>query len=218
MKVKCINDMKNHCPLCDGIGEIFYKNNRQLYYECSNCKGIFASIDLRLNFEEEKTRYNTHNNDVNDIRYQKFVNPIFSSIIRDFTTNDKGLDFGAGTGPVISKLLGDKKYQIKQYDPFFHNYPELLEQKYNYIACCEVIEHFYNPKKEFATFKKILQQNGKLYCMTDIYNHTIDFDKWYYKNDPTHVFIYQKETFEWIKNEFNFSDLKIDGKLITLTK
>lgn len=210
--------MSKNCPLCNGVGEVFYKKNKQIYYNCNICNGIFLDIDNRLDYEAEKARYVTHNNDINDIRYQEFVAPIFLSIINDFTRKDQGLDFGAGTGPVISKLLNDRKYNIQQYDPFFHNYPELLNQKYNYIACCEVIEHFYYPKKEFATFINILQKDGKLYCMTDIYNHTIDFDKWYYKNDPTHVFIYQKETFEWIKNEFNFGDLKIDGKLIILTK
>jgi len=39
--------------------------------------------------------------------------------MKDFNTNHKGLDFGAGTGPVISKVLKDKGYCIAQYDIFF---------------------------------------------------------------------------------------------------
>ncbi|MCL4857464.1 MAG: methyltransferase, partial [Flavobacteriales bacterium] len=58
---------------------------------------------------------------------------------------------------------------------------------------------------------------GKLICMTDIYNPTIDFASWYYKNDPTHVFIYQKETFEWIKTTFNFSELTIEKRLVVFS-
>jgi len=209
--------MKNYCPLCSSIGSIFYQSNKQLYYQCNNCYGIFVDKQFRLDREAEIEHYRTHNNDVNDKNYQKFVFPIFSAIKRDFTQNDKGLDFGAGTGPVISKLLRDNNFIIVQYDPFFHNYPNLLNTKYNYIACCEVIEHFHNPQKEFALLKKLLQQNGNLYCMTDIYDASINFEKWYYKNDPTHVFIYQKETFLWIKEAFGFTDITTEGRLLTFT-
>ena len=118
---------------------------------------------------------------------------------------------------MISKVLKDYDYQIAQYDPFFHNFPDLLKYKYDYIACCEVIEHFYNPHKEFELLKNLLHQDGKLYCMTDIYDNNIDFYKWYYKNDPTHVFIYQKETFQWIKEKFGFSDVQINERLIVFS-
>ena len=160
-------------------------------------------------------RYKEHNNDIEDEKYQKFVSPISSSIMRDFTHNNKGLDFGAGTGPVISKILKDNDFLIEQYDPFFHNYPDLLEEKYDYIACCEVMEHFHNPKKEFGLLKKLLLQDGKLYCMTDIYNKNINFHNWYYKNDPTHVFIYHKETVNWIKEKFGFLNVTIEDRLVT---
>ncbi len=53
--------------------------------------------------------------------------------------------------------------------------------------------------------------------MTDIYNKSIDFHSWYYKNDNTHVFIYQKETFDWIKEHYGFSKVEIEGRLITLS-
>jgi hypothetical protein len=53
--------------------------------------------------------------------------------------------------------------------------------------------------------------------MTDIFNGS-DFDSWYYKADPTHVFLYQKETLHWIKDYFGFSGIIIDGRLITFTK
>ena len=106
-------------------------------------------------------------------------------------------------------------FKIKAYDPIFHKNPKLLDEKYDYIACCEVIEHFYNPKKEFALLKKLLLKGGRLYCMTEIYDQNIDFGSWYYKNDPTHVFIYQRKTIDWINTEFGFSDVNINGRLIT---
>ena len=152
--------MTNPCPLCNSTADIFYEFKKQLYFQCVNCRAIFMAENLRPNPESEKSRYEEHINDVNDEGYQRFVSPITEGIMHDFKPGNKGLDFGAGTGPVISKVLKDNGYSILQYDPFFHNHPELLEQKYDYIACCEVIEHFYNPKKEFVLLRKLLRPNS----------------------------------------------------------
>jgi hypothetical protein len=47
-----------------------------------------------------------------------------------------------------------------------------------------------------------------------LYNENIDFDKWYYKNDDTHVIFYQKNTFEWIKEKLNFSKVSCSDRLV----
>lgn len=172
---------------------------------------------LRPDAKEERLRYEEHFNDVENEGYQRFVSPITSSVLNDFSKTDKGLDFGAGTGPVISKLLKDQDYSLVQYDPFFHNFPDLLKDKYNYIVCCEVMEHFYHPKKEFELLQNLLHTKGKLYCMTDLWDESIDFHKWYYKNDQTHVFIYHINTIEWIQKEIGFSNVTIEGRLITFS-
>ena len=208
------NNIKNHCPLCNNTATVFYQFKKQLYHQCNNCFGIFVDEKLIPDREVEMLRYEKHHNDIEDEGYQKFVSPITSAIIRDFNQKHKGLDFGAGTGPIISKILKDNGFQIKQYDPFFHNYPKLLEEKYDYIAACEVIEHFHDPKKEFSLLKDLLLPNGNLYCMTNIYNESIDFHNWDYKNDLTHVFIYHKKTIHWIKEYFGFSDVTIKDRLI----
>ena len=54
--------------------------------------------------------------------------------------------------------------------------------------------------------------------MTLIYHKGIDFENWFYKNDPTHVFLYQKETFHWIKNYFGFKKVIINNRLILFCK
>ncbi|MCK5682868.1 class I SAM-dependent methyltransferase [bacterium] len=207
--------MENQCPLCNSKSTIFYQYKKNLYHQCNNCLGIFPDKSLVLDSESEKARYKEHNNDVEDKNYQKFVFPITASILRDFTQKHVGLDFGAGTGPVISKVLEDNGFNIRKYDPFFHDYPELLKNKYDYIACCEVMEHFHDPKKEFCLLKQLLKPNGKLYCMTDIYDKSIDFHKWYYRNDATHIFIYHRNTIHCIKKEIGFSNVSIDGRLVT---
>jgi len=207
----------SNCPLCHCEAGTFYQYEEQHFFQCPTCYGIFLDKKLRLTYEEEIARYKTHNNNIEDKNYQQFVSPITLAVLKDFTPAHKGLDFGAGTGPVISKVLEDKGLQIVQYDPFFHNYQNLLQSTYDYIVCCEVMEHFFDPQKEFTLLKKLIKPNGKLYCMTVLYDDNIDFQNWYYKNDPTHVFLYHSKTIRWIQENFAFSGVRIEGRLITFS-
>lgn len=204
-----------YCPLCHSPAIPFYKDS---FFECSECKAIFLAPELFPNPIDEKARYEEHINDVNDPHYQEFVSPITSKVCEDYGIDSVGLDFGSGTGAVISKVLEDRGYTIYQYDPFFNNIPELLKKKYDYIVCCEVIEHFHDPEKEFHLLKNLLKPGGHLYCMTSIYNEDINFHGWNYKNDQTHVFIFQKETLEWIKVHYGFSSMTIDNRLVVFQK
>ncbi len=212
-----INSNKEKCPLCKSRSNPFYKDKRCSYFKCTNCMSVFLDRKQLPDSETEMKRYLEHNNDVNDPGYQKFVSPIVSSVLNDFTKKDYGLDYGAGPGPVVAKLLKEKNFQIEVYDPFFHDDKKVLAKKYNYIICCEVIEHFHHPKKEFEKLKNMLLPNGKIYCMTDLYDEEIDFRNWYYKNDQTHVFIYHEKALEWIKGNLNFTGINVDDRLITFS-
>jgi 2-polyprenyl-3-methyl-5-hydroxy-6-metoxy-1,4-benzoquinol methylase len=202
------------CPLCNSVATLFCEKPMHLFYKCITCDGIFRPKHTFLSADAEKKHYEKHNNDVLDERYQAFVSPIVEAVLHDFTTEAKGLDFGSGTGPVIAKMLTDKGYQVQNYDLFFANDLALLNQKYDYVSCCEVMEHFQQPYQEFELLKGLLLPQGKLYCKTEVFNRQTPFENWYYKDDFTHVFIYQTKTLEWIKREFNFSKLTLKDKLL----
>ena len=219
MFVNLIETMNHNsiCPLCNSQGEEFFNSPKQTFYKCGNCEGIFLSKEQLPTTHQEKQRYELHENNSDDSGYRAFVLPIVNSVLNDFNATHVGLDFGSGKDSSIVKMLRENNYNIIPYDPFFANDASLLTKKYDYIVCCEVMEHFHNPNKEFELLKRLLKPQGKLYCMTHIYSPDIDFEKWYYKNDPTHVFIYQNKTLEWIKNVFGFSEIKIEHRLITFT-
>ena len=199
------------CPLCQNISVPFYKTE---FYECSCCGGISRPKEKLLDNQKEKERYENHTNDSDDLGYQNFVSPITNAVLHEYKKEAVGLDFGCGKDSPIIKVLRQNEYKIFEYDPYFFDDKKLLEQKYDYIACCEVIEHFYNPKKEFDLLKSLLKEDGVLYLMTGIYNENIDFSKWWYKNDLTHVFIFREKTFEWIKKEFGFENMFIEKNFI----
>lgn len=208
------------CTLCSSDTEPFYfyeKEDRQ-YHRCHTCRAVLMDQGDYPTPEEEINRYESHNNDVEDPRYQNFVSPLVNKIAQQYEPHNLGLDYGSGTGPVITKMLTEKGYELNTFDPFFDNHPEVLQLNYDYIVSCEVIEHFHDPYQEFKNLNSILKPGGALFLKTDIYTDDLDFHAWYYKSDETHVFFYHPKSFEWIKEEFRFSGLEIDGRHITLFK
>jgi Zn-finger nucleic acid-binding protein len=208
--------MKEKCPLCQSDASLFYVS-QQHYFRCPNCRAIFMSRQDLPDSKSEKERYELHSSDTQDAGYRKFVSPITNAVLETFSKEDKGLDFGAGHSAIISAVLRESGYDIANYDPYFHNYEELLSRQYDYITSCEVIEHFYSPKKEFQRLREMLLEGGRLYLMTDIYDESIDFSSWYYKLDPTHVFFYTQETFAWICDAYAFKDFECHKRLITFS-
>jgi len=203
------------CTLC---GSPLSNKKDEYYYDCDRCKAIVKDEKYYLPAAEEKAVYETHNNDVEDVRYQNFTSPITNHVLENFLPAHKGLDFGSGTGPVISSMLRKQGYDIVQYDPFFAPNQKLLNNRYDYIASCEVFEHFYAPKIEIDRLSSLLKTNGMLLIMTLVYHDQIDFKKWYYRNDPTHVFIYRKETIEYIAKEKQLEIDVLTDRLIVLRK
>lgn len=203
------------CTLCDSA----LKNIKdEYYYDCDVCKAIVKDEKYYLIADEEKARYETHNNDIKDIRYQIFTLPITHCVLENFLPEHKGLDFGSGTGPVISNMLMEKGYDIIQYDPFFAPDQNVLNNMFDYIVSCEVFEHFHKPKMEIDRLTSLLKTNGMLLIMTLLYNDQIDFNKWYYRKDPTHVFIYRKETIEYIANVKKLEIVILTDRLIVFKK
>lgn len=215
----------SYCPLCLHEADYFLtfetKMGNRNYYECSNCASVHLNKNELLTFQEEERRYAMHNNDVEDVRYQQFVSPISNQIIQEQDKNASGLDYGCGPGPVITHVLEQKGFSsIKLYDPYFFNHPKLLNATYQFIICCEVIEHFSHPKKEFKLMKSLLNTGGKFYGKTELLYEGLNaegFQKWWYKNDPTHCFFYSKKTLRFIAEAFQFSNLEIRDKFFVLT-
>ncbi len=204
-----------NCPLCET--PLTAKIDEQ-YYDCNSCRAIVKDRKHYVSPEEEKALYLRHNNDVHDVRYQNFTAPITNFVLENLSPTQQGLDFGSGTGPVISKMLQDNNYQIEQYDSFFKDEPRLLKKLYDYIASCEVFEHFHHPQSELDMLSKLLKPGGRLLIMTLLYRDTIDFSKWFYRRDPTHVFIYRKQTIEYIAREWHFGIEEMTERFISLKK
>lgn len=207
------------CPLCNYPAIPLIQAGPSSYAHCPLCKGISMDRDRLLGPKEEWDFYLGHNNDVYDPRYQNFVRPLVNLIESRQNPSHRGLDFGAGSGPVISHMLQERGYNMYLYDPFFHPNLSVLEAQYRFIVACEVIEHFHNPKTAFCQLLGLLEPRGSLYCRTTLIPDHIDFDRWHYKNDATHVFFYHEETVAWIaKNILSCGYTIIDRNLMFFSR
>lgn len=205
-------EIQYSCPLCSHQADSFFED----YFHCPNCDLRFLHPKRRLTAQAEKGRYDLHNNNFEDRAYRNFLLPLAEAVRSKIAPGAKGLDFGCGPAPVLAHILDEMGFETKIYDPFFHPAKEALADVYDFICVSEVVEHFYDPRKELKNLHALLQPGGLLAVMTAIYSSKIDFSSWYYRKDPTHVVFYSQATFSWIAQHLNFSTPTFCGDRIAL--
>jgi len=193
------------CPLClsNNIQPYYHDKNRD-YWQCQHCQLVFVSTKQRLSVQAEKAIYDQHQNSPEDSGYRWFLNKLLIPLMQKLESNSMGLDFGSGPGPTLSIIMAEHGYQMVDFDIFYANHPELLNYKYDFITCTEVIEHLYHPHQELIRISNMLKPKGLLGIMTKRLINKDKFKTWHYKNDPTHVCFYSDYTMEYIAHQWNY--------------
>lgn len=211
--------MSSSCILCDHDSVEFLVAQKPFptkYLRCSNCDLVFMDSHFFLEPDNEKERYLEHNNDINDPRYVDFLNKLIIPMKEYIDRDLLGLDYGSGPSPVLVELMQRDGYQIKGYDPFFSSID--LREKYDYILSTEVVEHFNNPKDSFKKLIGLLKPGSYLGVMTSILYPDINFDKWYYRHDNTHVSFYTPKTLKYLESTFGLEKLHSTENIIIWKK
>jgi 2-polyprenyl-3-methyl-5-hydroxy-6-metoxy-1,4-benzoquinol methylase len=185
------------------------------------CSLIFADPSARLTPDEEKRRYDQHQNNPDDPGYRRFLNRLAVPLIerlRTRTSPQEGLDFGCGPGPTLSLMLQEQGFSVKLYDPYYAPTLSVLSSKYDFVTCTEAVEHFFHPAKEWELFMKLLKPGGWLGLMTKLADGNPEgFLSWHYTKDPTHVSFLSRDTFRWLA-ERNAMDLEFVGDDVILLR
>ena len=204
-----------NCLLCHTDSNPFELDT----FMCPECHLVFKNPETFNSTEKDIERYSTHNNDSTDQGYLdflgRFVTPLKPFLPRKFNA----LDFGCGPGPTLSLLLEEVGGSVENYDPLF--FPDghlLIPESYDVVTSTEVVEHFKTPRHDWETLVDLVKDDGVIAIMTLFYSPEIDFKKWWYKNDHTHIVFYQQKTFEYIANVFNLEILYNDNKSIIIFK
>ncbi len=187
------------CPLChDNSSLPFARVDARAYFRCRRCLLTFLDPAQLPDADAERQHYQLHENDPDDPGYRAFLDRLATPLCERLRPGSKGLDFGCGPGPALARMLEERGHLMTVYDPLFAPDASVLEQQYDFVTCTEVVEHFHQPAKEFELLASLVRPGGVLAIMTSLLHNGIDFDKWHYRRDPTHVCFYGKQTLKVI--------------------
>jgi len=188
-----------HCPVCKADAtHPFQRIGPRDYWRCGVCAATFLDPAHRPDQATEQAEYHLHQNDPDDTGYRAFLARLATPLLERLPPGSHGLDYGCGPGPALAHMLRNAGHAVSLYDPLFFNDPGALTQRYGFITCTEVAEHFHHPAEEFARLDQLLRPGGWLGIMTTFQTRDEAFARWHYRRDPTHVVFYRAETFQVI--------------------
>ncbi len=209
------------CGLCESTEtSLYFKDEKRNwdYFQCAQCELVFRDPQTYLSHEEEKERYKTHNNCIENQGYVDFLTPVVRTLLPFLKLGSRGLDYGSGPGPILDKLFAEENIEVKNYDPYFDYHPYLLDETYDFITCTETFEHFTIPFKEMVTMDHCLKPHGYLLIMTEMYRELEHFKGWGYRMDPTHICFLNTKSLQWMAQKWNYEVLSVKGRIFLLQK
>ena len=187
------------CPLCAEPGPTFYHRDRaRTYHRCRRCALVFVPPAAWPEPGVERARYDQHRNDPADDRYRQFLARLTEPLLERVKPGAVGLDFGSGPGPALPMMLEEAGLRVRLFDPYYAVDTTVWEERYEFIAASEVVEHLRDPAGELDRLFEVLEPGGWLCVMTQWVGSRDEFVKWRYIRDPTHVAFYSPRTLQWI--------------------
>jgi hypothetical protein len=190
---------RDDCPVCRALDvEHFTRADPYDYWRCLCCEATFVDRFQLPGRPAEHAHYRLHRNDVNDAGYRSFLARLASPLLERLPAHSSGLDYGCGPGPALAAMLTEAGHRMALYDPLFFDDRKVLDNRYDFITCTEVAEHFHRPFEEFTRLDRMLKPGGWLAVMTQFQADDDAFADWHYRRDPTHVVFYREATFRAI--------------------
>lgn len=211
--------MEYGCKICgSGTREIIHEKTAVRYHCCPVCEFISMDESFLLTAEEEKRRYDAHENSLEDPSYVEYFRRFIDAAIRDnCRSGGRGLDFGSGPSPVLATLLErDYGFVMDIHDPFYAPGKPFLGKTYDLVTCTEVVEHLRDPMGYFRVFEGLLEEDGLLAIMTSFHPKDDEvFLNWHYRRDASHISFYTLKTMQRIALEVGLRIVYTDGERYT---
>lgn len=207
------------CPLCNTNTKSFFHPTKDMsFYKCPNCELVIKHKKHFIHADDEKKRYETHNNSINDLGYVNFLQSFIDYAISPFLSCGSIIDYGSGPVPVMQELLIQQGYEVDIYDPFFQ--PVLSNKIYDMLISTEVLEHIHDPLKSLQDIDRLVKPLGYIGFMTLFQPKEKDqFFNWFYIRDETHVMFYTPKTCEIIAHIMSWELIKHnDNRMVIFRK
>jgi hypothetical protein len=208
------------CPLCHS--EVSQKLAHQQVpsdiFHCQTCDLIFKSSAIHLNWDEQKLRYDLHQNHIDNPGYVEFFEQLMKPLQPYLEAGRSALDWGSGPGeePVLALLLRRENLQVDLYDPIYQ--PQFKQSLYDVITSTEALEHFQNPGDSLNDILSHLKSGGVFAGLTQFHQGPEKLRNWWYVKDPTHVVFYSETTFRWIAQKWNLEILELKSPVFIFRK
>ena len=208
------------CPVCSTESVLFLKipfapfsskstdleNFEVEYFKCPHC-GVIYCPEM-FNWPPQKYSklvynegYYSYDHDLIDQNGNR--QKLCYDFIKNNITAKTNLDYGGGFG-FLSDILNKNGYQSVCYDPFTKfNDRKVLETKYDFVSCIEVLEHSYNIMDVINDLEKAAKDT--IYISTGFSDNVNNFKNWYYLNPRVgHILIFTKKAIEILFNKIGF--------------
>lgn len=207
------------CPLCSSeqVRAEWVREGRS-FRRCGDCDLLFVPPEERPDAAEERRRYESHRNDPRDAAYRDFLARLAEPLLRRLPPGARGLDYGSGPGPTLSRILTEAGHPTRDYDPFFAPDPGLLAAWYDFVTCSEAAEHFHDPDREFRRIDALIRPGGWFGLMTGLVGPEVDLASWWYLRDPTHVCFYSMTTLRWIARRHGWTPHPVSDTVVLFQK
>ena len=207
------------CPLCLAVDTRPYcEDRRRAYLHCECCRLVFVEPRYHLKPAREKAEYDLHRNAPGDTGYRRFLSRLATPLLQRLAPGSSGLDFGCGPGPTLSLMLGEAGHNVALFDIFYAADDSVWQRRYDFITATEVVEHLSRPGAELQRLWQHLEPGGTLALMTKLVIGRERFAQWHYKNDPTHISFFSRETFTWLCRQWRTSPEFIGQDVILISK
>ena len=212
-------DAHEACPLCASEDTAFFcRDEVRSYHRCEACGLTFVLAAQIPAPADEKKRYDLHRNSPEDEGYRSFLNRVCVPLLERLEPGSRGLDFGCGPGPTLSVMLEEAGHAVSLYDPYYAPDEGVLTGAYEFITATEVFEHLRRPGHEIERLWSLLRAGGVLGVMTLLVPDDVDFPRWRYRDDATHIRFYARRTFEWLGRALPARVEVIDADVVMLHK
>ncbi|MFK8048691.1 MAG: class I SAM-dependent methyltransferase [Halioglobus sp.] len=164
---------------------------------------VYVLPKYYLDSAAELAEYDKHQNVVDDPGYRHFLSRLSEPLLERLSPGARGLDFGCGPGPALADMLTHAGCSMDLYDVFYRPDLSVLEKNFDFICATEVVEHLHRPGEVLEQLWKLISIGGYLGLMTKLVLDQNAFASWHYKNDPTHVCFFSRQTFQWWADEYD---------------
>jgi SAM-dependent methyltransferase len=144
--------------------------------------------------EAERSRYDRHDNSPSNLGYRRFLCEVAAAVEGLNLGEGDILDFGAGENAVLTQLLRERGLRARDYDPLYGRGLDALDEHYDLVILCEVIEHLRDLTRELTRIQACLRPGGRVLLRTRIYPSVEMMADWWYGRDPTHLNFLGRET------------------------